>query len=492
MRSRAKSTSEKKASSSKTLAIKTSTSRVVVAGLRGGSGKTTLSLGLIRALRRRGLKVAAFKKGPDYIDAGWLAAASGGACRNLDPFLIGQGNVVPSFVTHSVGADIAIVEGNRGIFDGMDSKGTLSTAALARNIKAPVVLIVDCTKTTRTIAAMLLGVQQFERGMDLAGVVLNQIAGARHETVIRESIARSLKVPVLGAIPRFKGGEGGENLPERHMGLTPMAEHPGVRRALKRAEDIAEQYVDIDALLRIASTAPSLSARALSLTGPGKAAGAMPHGAPRIGVLRDSAFQFYYPENIEALTALGAEVIELSALAEKKLPPLDALYIGGGFPETHAIALSKNRTFRLSLKKAARDGLPIYAECGGLIYLGKSLRYEGRSHRMAGVLPVSFGLSARPEAHGYTRLRVTRKNPFLKTGTELRGHEFHYSSVTGLQQTQGAYTAFKMQGGAGLSKGRDGLCMHSVLGTYTHVHALGSPEWAQGLIEAACRFQASL
>jgi cobyrinic acid a,c-diamide synthase len=478
LRSPARNISGKKAFSSKSL-IKLSIPRVVVAGLKGGSGKTTLSIGLIGALRRRGMEVAAFKKGPDYIDAGWLASAAGRPCYNLDPYLIGKEKIPASFATHIGDADCAVVEGNRGLFDGMDAAGSMATSVVARQLKAPVILIVDCTKTTRTLAAMLKGVEGFERGLRLGGFVLNQVAGKRHETVIRESIAKYLKTPVLGAIPRLRDLK----MPERHMGLTPQQEHPEVDAAIEWATGIVEKHVDIDALLKAARSAPPIKVEQLAptMTAPRRKM------KPRVGVIVDSAFQFYYPENFTSLTQGGAEIIRINALTDKTLPPLDALYIGGGFPETHAIALSENRSFRKSLKEAAESGLPTYAECGGLIYLGKNLTVGKRKYPMAGVLPVSFELKRKPQAHGYTALKVTKANPFFKRGAELMGHEFHYSKVTDIDIKRPVALVFKMLRGEGISGGRDGLVYKNVLATYTHLHALGFPEWAKGILKAASK-----
>ncbi len=478
MRSPARSTSGKKASSSKRQ-LKLTIPRVVVAGLRGGSGKTTLSIGLLGALRKRGIRAAAFKKGPDYIDAGWLASAAGRPCYNLDPFLIGKEKIVPSFASHIGDADCAVIEGNRGLFDGMDSEGSMSTAVVARQLKAPVILIIDCTKTTRTIAAMLSGVERFERGLTLGGFVLNQVAGKRHESVIRESIERYLKTPVLGAIPRLRDLK----MPERHMGLTPQQEHPEVEDAIEWATAVVEKHVDLDALMDVARSAKPLTVKeAPPLPARGEKSGL------KVGVIVDSAFQFYYPENFNVLEQKGAELVKLSALVDKTLPPLDALYIGGGFPETHAIALSENASFRKSLKRAAEDGLPIYAECGGLIYLGRDITVSGKPYPMAGVLPIRFELKQKPQAHGYTSLKVLKENPFLKRGAVLKGHEFHYSKVTALKLKDSMALAYKMQRGTGIEGGMDGLTYKGVLATYTHLHALGHPEWAEGILRAARRF----
>lgn len=447
--------------------------RVVVAGLRGGSGKTTLSVGLAAALASRGLSPAVYKKGPDYIDAGWLAAAAGRACYNLDPFLVGEGHLKQSFLQHFPPSKIAIIEGNRGLFDGMDASGSASTSRLARMLKAPVLLIVDCTKVTRTVAAMVYGARKFERGTVIGGVVLNQFSGSRQESVIRQAVEQGAGVPVLGAIPRQRAAD----LPERHMGLTPWQEHGDVRQAIERARALIEAHVDIKRVIDLAKSAPGLPTPATQRR-------AIKSINVRIGVVRDSAFQFYYPENIEALQALGAEVVEISALTDKALPDdIDALYIGGGFPETHALALAKNKSFKQSLKRAALAGLPIYAECGGLMYLGREIVLEGKRHAMAGVLPINFTLHEKPKAHGYTVVKVQAGNPFYPIGTELKGHEFHYS--LGTLTTEAAHMAFSMQRGVGIADKLDGLCMHNMLGTYTHIHALGTPQWASGLVEAA-------
>jgi cobyrinic acid a,c-diamide synthase len=384
-----------------------------------------------------------------------------------------------SFIGHFSNSDIAVIEGNRGLFDGMDAEGSYSTSRVSRILKAPVVLIVDCTKTTRTTAAVLSGAKRFERGLRLGGVVLNMIAGKRHEAVTRESIERHTDIPVLGALPRL----GEMHLPERHMGLTPCQEHPEVGKAIERASAVIKEHMDLGRLLEVAHGAPALAAPARE-----KPAAQGAAVTARIGVIRDSAFQFYYPENFEELERRGAELVEVSALTEKGLPDIDALYIGGGFPETHAIALSKNLPFRKSLKRAVEAGLPVYAECGGLMYLGASLVLEGRPYPMAGIFPINFTLHRRPQGHGYTIVKVVRKNPFYKTGTVLRGHEFHYSRGEAAAGER-PDLAFSMQRGQGIMDGRDGILHRNVLATYTHIHALGSPEWAEGMIRAALAFR---
>jgi cobyrinic acid a,c-diamide synthase len=463
--------------------MKKSFPRLVIAGLKGGSGKTTLSLGLTAAWREDGFTVAPFKKGPDYIDAGWLSAAAGRPCFNLDPFLTGKDRIRTSFAQHFGDAHVAVIEGNRGLYDGMDAAGTFSTAELSKTLLSPVVLIIDCTKATRTVGAMLLGMLKFDRKVAIRGVVLNQVAGARHEKIIRDVIGNCCDIPVLGAIPKLRGAL----LSERHMGLTPFQEHPEVKTAISLTAEVVRKYVDLDGMREVALGAPGRG-RGLPVCGPIVLPDASP-ASPVIGIIRDSAFQFYYPENFEELRRKGARLLEVSALTEKRLPDVDALYIGGGFPETNSIALSRNVSFRRSLRRAVDCGLPVYAECGGLMYLGESLVLDGERHPMVGIFPISFSLEKKPQAHGYTVVRVGRGNPFYPKGTELRGHEFHYSRLLSRGRKEGMRFTFRMARGQGMMDGMDGICYKNVLATYTHVHAYGTPEWAGGLVKRAESFK---
>ncbi|MFA4829402.1 MAG: cobyrinate a,c-diamide synthase [Thermodesulfovibrionales bacterium] len=471
--------------------------RLIIAGMKGGSGKTLLSLGLIAAWRKKGLSIAPYKKGPDYIDAGWLSSAAKQPCYNLDPFLIGREKIFSSFKGHFRDSDCAVIEGNRGLYDGMDSAGTYSTAELAKILKSPVILIMDCTKVTRTAGAMVLGMQKFDSKVDIKGVVLNQIAGSRHEKVIREAIERYCHIPVLGAIPKLKK----DFLSERHMGLTPFQEHPEVKKAVSYAAEIAEKYLDLDAIWKIAKEAEPLAVSNQRSAISSQQLPPQPplvkgriKGGVSIGIIRDSAFQFYYPENLEELERKGARLIEINALKAGKLPVIDALYIGGGFPETNAVALAKNRAFRKSLKKAVESGLPVYAECGGLMYLGESLVLEGKKYPMAGIFPVKFSLEKKPQAHGYSIVEVQNNNPYYGKRIEIKGHEFHYSRVINPEgakefKKRNIYFSFRMKRGEGIINKMDGLCYKNVLATYTHIHALGTPEWAEGMIKKAAEYR---
>lgn len=450
--------------------------RVVISAIRGSSGKSLLSLSLIALWRKKGLKVVPFKKGPDYIDAGWLAQAAGGHCFNLDLFMIPSQKIIESFISHTDDAQVAVIEGNKGLYDGVDSEGTYSTATLAKLLNAPAIIIVDCTKATNTVSAMVLGCQKLDPQVRIGGVVLNQIATGRQESLIRDSIIRNCRVPVLGAIPRLKK----ELLPERHMGLTPFQEHLRFEKAIWEIAEIGSRYLDLDGIWRIANEAPPLIVE----TRDERRETRDNNSRLKIGVIKDSAFQFYYPENLQGLREGGAEIVEISALREKEPPELDALYIGGGFPETHAIALAENNRFKDSLFKAIEKGLPVYAECGGLMYLGECLIMGNKTYPMAGVLPVVFGLEKRPQAHGYTIIEVTERNPFFPEGCLLKGHEFHYSRVLEIREDK-ASLVFSMRRGQGIKNGKDGLCYKNVLGTYTHLHALGARQWVDGLLRAA-------
>lgn len=455
---------------------------VLISALRGGSGKTILAVGITAALRRRGVAVTPFKKGPDYIDAGWLTSAAGRTCYNLDSFIIDQDQLLCSFHRHARDGEIVVVEGNRGLYDCIQTDGKTSSAELAKLLGLPVLLCIDATKTTRTMAAVVSGCCQFDPDLSMGGVILNRVAGARHEKILRDSITGHCGVPVVGAVPKLKQ----QAFPERHMGLVPTAEHGWAADSVAVAAAMAERYLDLDQILAIARSARGLR------TPPPPAHRCQPPpaqaGAPVIGVIRDSAFQFYYPENLEAIEAAGGRLVFTSPLTQDRLPAVDALYIGGGFPETHAEALSRNTGYRDEVRALATQGLPIYAECGGLMFLGERLVIDDHTYPMAGVLPISFGFSRRPMGHGYTLIRVAEPNPYFAVGTVLRGHEFHYSKVLEWDGRP-SDLAFAMTRGGGIADGRDGFCRGNVLATYTHLHALGTPGWAPALVRAARGFQ---
>ncbi len=459
--------------------------RFVIAALKGGAGKTLITIGLVAAFRNKGYKVAPFKKGPDYIDSAWLAMAAGVPCYNLDRYLFGTEGVMNSFQSNTYGCDLAVVEGNRGLFDGVDALGTYSTADLARTLKAPVILIVDATKMTRTAAALVLGCQKLEKDVGLAGVILNKVAGPRHEKVLTDAIENETGVPVIGCINKLIWSR----LPQRHLGLLPIFEHPDSQQFINQTAQIIEDNVNLDALLTIGHGAAELSSLLLKNNiHPPSEVNLRPVNI-KIGVVRDSAFQFYYPENLEALEREGGELIYISALKDENLPDVKALYIGGGFPETHAEILASNVKFKTALRQAVEDGLPVYAECGGLMYLCQSIVIDDRVFPMVNIFPTQAVLQRNPQGLGYVTVRVIRHNPFYEVGTELTGHEFHYSRLVP-SVTPHCECAFEVVRGAGLGNQKDGLVYRNVLGTYVHIHAKGERLWAPSLISAAKRFAA--
>ncbi len=449
---------------------------LVVAGLSGGSGKSVAAVGLVAALRRRGRQVIPFKKGPDYIDAGWLAAAAATPCYNLDPFLMPGEVLERSFLLHAARGEMAIIEGNRGLYDGVNSEGGYSTAELAKQLALPVVLVVNCSKTTRTVAALVLGCQHLDREVDIRGVILNHIATPRHEAIVRQSVERYTGLPVLGIVPRMRQ----DVFPMRHLGVTPHQEFGGADDTVAELAAMATNHFDMD---RISALMAPVGGQAVP--GPGKEQ----DSTVTIGVLRDMAFQFYYQENLEALERGGARLVFIDALQAASLPSdLDALYIGGGFPETSARQLAENSSFRDSVRTMADLGLPIYAECGGLIFLGQAIRLQGHEYPLAGVFPVVFGLGRKPVAHGYSIFQVERENPFYPPGARIKGHEFRYSTVESWGGDPEGLV-LRMERGTGFTAGRDGLQKKNVLALYTHVLAPATPQWAAGMLAAARRYR---
>ncbi|UCG52885.1 MAG: cobyrinate a,c-diamide synthase [Candidatus Latescibacterota bacterium] len=454
-------------------------SRLVIAGLSGDSGKTIASLSFLRALRRRGLSVSVFKKGPDYIDPAWLSAAAETDCRNLDTYMVEPDVVRRTFVVHAEKSDIAVIEGNRGLFDGRDVSGTHSTAELAKLTGTPVVLVVNAAKVTRTVAAVVKGCLVFDPDVTISGVILNRVAGRRHFRVLEGSIKDFTGLPVLGAIPNL--GDDSTLIPGRHLGLVTPAEYKYDTDLWDRLLEIGEDHLDIGAMIEIARSAKPISCEVL-------AAVASAPANVKIGYFRDSVFTFYYPENLEALEARGAELVPVSSVEDNGLPEIDALYIGGGFPETHADELAGNRSMMESVKHAAVSGLPIYAECGGLIYLARSLRCNEKTYPMSGLFPIDLGMHPKPVGHGYTEVRVDEPNPFYPVGTAIRGHEFHYSGPIGdLQEVK---SCMAVETGVGVGNTRDGLVAGNTLACYTHIHADGVKDWADSMISSAAKHAA--
>ncbi|MCL5671270.1 MAG: cobyrinate a,c-diamide synthase [Acidobacteria bacterium] len=450
--------------------------RLVVAGLSGDSGKTLVSIGLLLLARQSGIPVKAFKKGPDYIDAAWLSWASGSPARNLDTFLMGPAKTAQLFTANTLSGGLNLIEGNRGLFDGVDAHGTHSTAEMAKLLKAPVLLLVNAAKTTHTIAALVLGCLKLDPEVRIGGVVFNHVAGERHESVLRKSLESTCGVPVLGVLPNID--DPGELLPSRHLGLVTPREHRSVEELRAKALSAVQSRLDFDRIFELARSSPRLPGWFENTQTIEDGRGL------KIAFMQDSAFTFYYPENLEALERSGAELISVSALSASSLPDaLDALYIGGGFPETHAAALSANTSLLASIRDYALKGLPIYAECGGLMLLSESIRWKGMEFPMAGALPFDVEVCDRPQGHGYVELLVDRPNPFYPVGMKIRGHEFHYSKIVSTGSS--ARTVCAVRRGTGSFEARDAVLVENIWASYTHVHAEATPQWTRGLLSSA-------
>ena len=456
-------------------------SRIVISGLSGDSGKTFLSCGLLASFADRGLQIASFKKGPDYIDSAWLSFASGKPARNLDTYLMGFKNVKNSFIKNGVESGINVIEGNRGLFDGVDKQGTHSTAELAKIINAPVVIVQNISKVTRTAATSILGCVKLDPDLKIVGVILNQVAGERHGNVTKEAIEDITGIPVVGMIPRLSSKF---ILPSRHLGLITPEEFGQKSIIMNDLKNIIEENVDVSKIIELAYSAVSFN---LESEDQFHIINQIKNNKVKIGYFRDQSFSFYYPENLESLTEAGAELIPISPSRQNDIDNLDALYIGGGFPETNLASLSKNNSMFSSLKNLVENGLPIYAECGGLIYLAEEIEWKGNTYTLSGILPLKIKMFDKPQGHGYCEAYVDAANPFFSTGITLKGHEFHYSKIVEFDPE--LKSSLSILRGTGCINKRDGLTYKNVYASYLHLHALATPEWAIGILKAAQDYQ---
>lgn len=420
---------------------------IVIAGTHSGCGKTTLACGIMAALRGRGLVVQPFKVGPDFIDPSHHTAICGRPCRNLDPYMMGEDGVVRTFASASVGADIAVIEGVMGMYDGLEGEDTGSTAHVAKILGVPVALVVDVGGMSRSANALVGGYTAFDPAVRFAGVIFNRVGSPRH----RQMIEHGLSVRALGWVPT----EREKSVGSRHLGLAMAGEV-----SMAAFGSVCEEHCDLDALIAAAASAPVVSPAPAHRE-------KMP--SVRLGVALDAAFCFYYQDNLDLLGRSGAAIVPFSPLAGE-LPDVDGLYLGGGYPELHAEALSASPCTR-NIEAAAEDGMPIYAECGGLLYLCERLSYEGKVYRMAGVLPGDAEMRGRFQALGYVDARSTGASPLLRAGLSFRGHEFHYSAV---EAAPDARFALKLRRGKGIENGKDGLCEHAALGGYSHAYLTGA------------------
>ncbi len=452
--------------------------QLLISAAHKSSGKTTIASGICAALSARGLEMQPYKKGPDYIDPKWLTLASGRTCYNLDFFTMGAAEIERLFAARNVGADVALIEGNKGLYDGLDLHGSNSNAALATLLRVPVILVIDARGMTRGIAPLILGYQAFDERIDIAGVILNKLGGIRHETKLRQVIEHYTSVPVVGAVHRHHE----LSIVERHLGLIPCEELDDSKRyAAAIGRRVADQ-VDLDRLLSIAGrtgSAPRCSQPKPSRASPPDV---------YIGVARDAAFGFYYPDDLDALCDAGARLVFFDATTDAHLPDVDGLFIGGGFPEMNANALQSNAQLRSQIKEFIDAGNPVYAECGGLMYLGRSIERGGRRFEMVDALPFDSFMMSAPVGRGYVQLSETHGSPWPGDSPGMiSGHEFHYAHSCLFAKPDGF--AYRVKRGYGFDGERDGLVHRNTLASYTHLRNTSQYRWAERFVEhvRACK-----
>lgn len=446
--------------------------RIVIAGTSSGVGKTTIVTGLLAALRGRGLQVQSYKIGPDYIDPGFHRLASGKMAHNLDSWLVPQEEIAALFAKTAHGNDVAIIEGVMGLYDGGRS-GVSSTAAIAKELAAPVVLVVDAKSAGESVAATVLGFKMYDADLNIAGVIVNRLGSASHKAIVAEALTR-LGIPVLGYIQR----NGDMVVPERHLGLTPVTETDAVAAVAAMGTQISLQ-VDIDQIIRVANSAsplvvpmPMAVEAAQSVT---------------IGVAQDEGFSFYYPESLAVLEALGAKIVPFSPLLDTVLPVVDGLIFGGGFPEMFLSDLEANTAMRKAIYGAAQQGMPIYGECGGLMYLARQIAaFDGRIFDMVGVVPAVCKMQSRLQTVGYVEATAIGDNILCQSGGKLRGHEFHFSATEPDGDAEDFSWAFRFKKIRTGDIYCGGYAAGNVLASYLHMHFAGNREAAVRFVDK-CR-----
>ena len=446
---------------------------IFISAAHKSSGKTTISIGLCAALTQKGLYVQPFKKGPDYIDPLWLALAAGHPCYNLDFFTMSVDEIDQQFYSHLQAADIGLIEGNKGLYDGLDLYGSNSNAGLATQLNSPVILVLDTRGMTRGIAPLILGYQQFEKKINIAGVILNSVGGQRHESKLRQVIEHYTDVKVIGAVAR----DDSLNIEERHLGLMPSNEKEDAQQRINMISHKISEGVNLDAVIKLAHQAPKLKKITAKLPFQNER-------TCRIGIAQDAAFGFYYAHDLEVLKAEGAEIIFFNALSDKHLPKVDALFIGGGFPEVWMAELSANKSLLKDIYQFIEDERPVYAECGGLMYLCEQIEWHGKSYPMTGVIKATVQMHQKPQGRGYVYLEQNKAvlwSPLVDKTAMIKAHEFHYSSLIGLaKNTKFAYT---IKRGFGIDGKNDGIIYKNLLANYTHLKNTDTCSWAKNFIQ---------
>ena len=437
--------------------------RVFISAAHKSSGKTTLTLGLCAALHARGHRVQPFKKGPDYIDPLWLGMAAQRPCYNLDFHMMRRDEIEQQFARAAADARISLIEGNKGLYDGLDLDGSNSNAALAKLLGVPVVLVIDARGMTRGVAPLILGYQAFDPDIRIAGVILNNLGGSRHESKLRAVIGHYTDVEVIGAVQH----DPGMRIAERHLGLVPANEQDAARARIRHVGERVAAQVDLDRLLEIGDSAPDLDIQLPHETG-------IRAERVRIGIAHDQAFGFYYSEDLDTLRAANVELVEIDTLHAQALPDVDGLIIGGGFPEVFMAELEANTALRKQIRGAIESGLPAYAECGGLMCLSKSLSWQGQTRDMVGVVPGDTVMHERPVGRGYARLQPTGDDRWRETAS-IPAHEFHYSSLENLPDD--SMYAYRVTRGHGIDGRHDGYQQYKLLAAYVHRRGAGAQGW---------------
>lgn len=469
-------------------------SRIFISAALKSSGKTTVSIGLCAALKQRGLTVQSFKKGPDYIDPYWLAQATGRHCYNLDFYTMQRAEILSLMQQRASDAGISLIEGNKGLYDGLDLDGSNSNAALATLTSTPVVLVLNARGMTRGIAPLILGYQAFDTNVNIKGVILNRLGGSRHESKLRNVIEHYTNVAVIGAIhndERF-------DIDERHLGLVPGHEDPFCTQKIQLLANAINDQVNLNAVLSIANQVKQLPEPE---SPPVKTGSSSPIKDIKLGLIRCSAFGFYYPDDLQALQHAGAELIEIDPCQQTELPDIDALFIGGGFPETHMAELEANNHLRTALKSAIDNGMPCYAECGGLMYLARSIEWHHDNNtevrQMVGCIDADIIMEKTPQGRGYVQLEETENSPWpalkfsASSVTEggvskrpvISAHEFHYSRFKTVDKN--VQFAYAVKRGAGINGKSDGYIYKNLLASYTHQRNTWDNPWAQRFINFA-------
>lgn len=451
--------------------------RLFISAAHKSSGKTTLSIGLCAAWRQQGLLVQPFKKGPDYIDPLWLSAASQRSCYNLDFNTANHHEILHCVQHYGHSADLSLIEANKGLYDGVALDGSDSNAALAKLLQAPVILVIDTRGMTRGIVPILLGHLAFDREVNIAGVIFNRVGGSRHASKLRQAVEYFTEIPVLGAVQ-----ESAElQIEERHLGLMPSNERLDAEQQIARIRGLVADQVDLEKLVAIARQAPTLPAPIQPHLFKSTASSS---SKVRIGICQDAAFGFYYPGDLAALQQAGAELVKIDTLHDIQLPNIDGLFIGGGFPETQMQQLAANYSMRNSIRVAIEAGLPTYAECGGLMYLARSLKWKNQQAEMVGIIPGDAVMYSKPQGRGYVHLEETEAMPWPRTAShseQLQAHEFHYSRLENLS-VAGQY-AYKVKRGQGIDGEHDGWIYKNLLASYTHLRHTSRYPWAQRFVE---------